>query len=103
MLSYLEVQPISKLLLRGNRLGNEGVVRLCKTIEESHKAKIAHLDLGENEFGVPAAEALYALMERMRSLDTLIFDQNPGLTEPAKARLQFVCDTKRAAAAAAAR
>ncbi len=90
----METIPIRKLRLRGNKLTNEGIVKLCKMIEDSHKSKIALLDVGENEFSTAGAEALYALMERMPGLTTLLFDGNEKLTEPAKARLRFVCGSK---------
>jgi len=94
MLPGIEVAPVNKINLRGNKIGDEGVIRLCKAIEDSHKTKLRYLDLGENEFTEKGAEALYILMERMKNLKTVLFDGNEKLTELAKTRLKFICDSK---------
>lgn len=94
MLPSIETASVKKLILRGNKIGDEGVIRLCKAIEDCHKTKLLYLDLGENEFTEKGAEALYALMERMKNLKTLLFDGNERLTELAKTRLNFICSTK---------
>jgi len=91
---FIEVKPVTKLYLRGNKIGNEGIIKLCKMIEDSHKSKLELLDVGENEFGTQGAASLYALMERMTELKTLLFDGNEKLTEAAKARLEFICKSK---------
>ena len=84
--------PLKKLILRGNKIGNVGIVKLCKTIEEAHKTKLEYLDLGQNEFTDTGAEALYNLKKRMKSMKTLLIDGNDKLSEETKNRLHLICE-----------
>lgn len=48
--------------LRGNILGDDGTVIICKALCESKNSKLQDLDLAFNDVGFPGAEALAALL-----------------------------------------
>ena len=52
---------LTKILVGGNKLGNEGASILCNALRESTVSKVQELDLNRNHIGPDGAKAIAAL------------------------------------------
>ena len=59
---------LTKILVGGNRLGNEGTIILCDALRESTVSKVEELNLYYNEIGPDGAKAIAALCAVRASL-----------------------------------
>ena len=59
---------LTKILVRGNELGDEGASILCDALRESTVSKVEELDLRSNQIGPNGAKAIAALCAVRASL-----------------------------------
>ena len=75
------VASLTKILVGGNGLGDEGTTILCDALRESTVCKVEELDLYYNEIGPDGAKAIAALCVVAASL-TSVRDLQPGPSLP---------------------
>ena len=65
------IGSVTKILVRGNRLGNEGATVLCDALRQSKVTKVQELDLSDNRIGPEGAKAVAAMAAVVASLTRL--------------------------------
>ena len=78
---------LTKILVGGNGLGDEGTTILCDALRESTASKVEELDLSYNKIGPDGARAIAALCAVRPSLTKLDAEYN-RLGEEGKAVLR---------------
>ena len=77
MADALRVSPsVTKILVGGNKLGDEGTIILCDALRVSTVSKVQELGLSRNDIGPDGAKAVAALCAAMASLTSLDLSQN---------------------------
>ena len=75
---------MTKILVRYNTLGNEGVTVLCDALRESKVTKVQELDLSKNDIGLDGAKAAAAMAAVVASVTKLnLCDNNLGAEDKA--------------------
>ena len=62
---------LTKILVGGNKLGNEGITILCDALRESTVSKVQELSLWGNDVGPDGAKAIAALCTVCASLTSV--------------------------------
>ena len=62
---------LTKILVSGNQLGNEGTTILCDALRESTVTKVQELDLRGNDIGPDGAKAVAAMAAVVASLTSV--------------------------------
>ena len=73
---FFVIASVTKILVRGNRLGHEGATILCNALRESTVTKVQELDLSHNNIGPDGAEAVAAMAAVVASMTRLDFQHN---------------------------
>ena len=83
------IASVTKILVGGNELRDEGTIILCKALRESKVTKVQELDLSYNEIGPEGAKAVAAMAAVVASMTRLDVRKN-NLGEGGKAALRKV-------------
>jgi hypothetical protein len=67
---------VTKILVRSNKLGDEGTIILCDALRQSTVSKVHELDLSGNSIGPDGAKAIAALCADMASITSLSLGDN---------------------------
>ena len=62
---------VTKILVGGNKLGDEGTIILCDALRVSTVSKVQELGLSSNDIGPDGAKAVAALFAAMASLTSV--------------------------------
>ena len=79
---------LTKILVGGNELGDEGTTILCDALRESTVSKVEELNLSNNEIGPNGAKAIAALCVVAASLMKLDARFNSSMGEEGEAALR---------------
>lgn len=69
-------QSLEKLYLDGNKLGDEGVMRLAEAIKINKESKIKVLHLAKNKIGDGGAKSLAKMIEKNTTLKEISLNNN---------------------------
>ena len=84
---------LTKVLVGGNELGDEGTIILCDALRESTATKVQELDLSLNRIGPEGAKAVAAMAAVVASLTRLDIDYN-SLGEEGRAVLRKTVEVR---------